>query len=200
MSNNKIISKKIYTFLDNKKSTAHGAAAYIQNITYDKKTGEVYAKEGKKLIFNEKKANEDAKYDGYYCLITSELDMADQRVIDIYRGLSDIEDNFKVYKSDLDIRPVHVSREDRINAHVLTCFISLVILRLIQKKTDYQFTPKQIITCLNKISCSLEHTNLYLFDYRSNISNCIGEAFGIDFTNKRLRLNEIKNILASSKK
>jgi transposase len=182
------------------KSTAHGAAAYIQNITYDKKTGEIYPEPGKMLIFNEEKAAEDAKYDGYYCIITSELDMADQRVIEIYRGLSDIEDNFKVSKSDLDIRPVHVSREERINAHVLTCFISLVILRLIQKKTEYMFTPEQIITCLNNISCSLEHTNLYMFDYRSNISDCIGKAFGIDFTNKRLRLSEIKNILASAKK
>lgn len=182
------------------KSTARGASAYIKNINYDKKTGEIYADPGKELIFNEEKANEDAKYDGYYCIVTSELDMDSQRVIEIYRGLSDIEDNFKVSKSDLDIRPVHVSREDRINAHVLTCFISLVIIRLIQKKTDHMFTPEQIIECLNNISCSLEHTNLYMFDYRSNISDCIGEAFGIDFTKKRLRLNEIKNILASSKK
>ena len=182
------------------KSTVHGASAYIKNITFDKKTGEILEEPGKKMLFDEEKAEEDAKYDGYYCIITSELEMPDQRVIEIYRGLSDIEDNFKVSKSDLDIRPVYVSREDRINAHVLTCFISLVILRLIQKKTDYKFTPEQIITCLNKISCSIEHTNLYLFDYRSNISNCIGEAFGIDFTNKRLRLNEIKNILALSKK
>lgn len=185
---------------DHNKNTAHGAAAYIKNITFDKKTGKILEKPGKKLIYDEDKAIEDAKYDGYYCLISSELEMPDQRVIEIYRGLSDIEDNFKVSKSDLDIRPVHVSREDRINAHVLTCFISLVITRLIQKKTDNKFTPEQIITCLNKISCSLEHTNLYLFDYRSNISDCIGESFGIDFTQKRLRLNEIKNILASSKK
>ena len=99
--------------------------------------------------------------------------MPQQRVIGIYRGLSDIEDNFKVSKSDLDIQPVYVSREDRINAHVLTCFISLVILRLIQKKTDYKFTPEQIITCLNNVSCSLEHTNLYMFDYRSEISDYI---------------------------
>jgi transposase len=182
------------------KSTVHGAAAYIKNITFDKKTGEIYEELGKQLLYDEEKAKEDAKYDGYYCIITSELEMPEQRVIEIYRGLSDIEDNFKVSKSDLDIRPVHVSREDRINAHVLTCFISLVILRLIQKKTNYKFTPEQIISCLNNISCSLEHTNLYMFDYRSNISNLIGEAFGIDFTNKRLRLNEIKNILASSKK
>ena len=182
------------------KSTVHGAAAYIKNITFDKKTGEILEEPGKKLLFDEGKAEEDAKYDGYYCIVTSELEMPDQRVIEIYRGLSDIEDNFKVSKSDLDIRPVYVSREDRINAHVLTCFISLVILRLIQKKTNYKFTPEQIITCLNKISCSLESTNLYLFDYRSNISDEIGKAFGIDFTNKRLCLNEIKNILATSKK
>ncbi len=182
------------------KSTAHGAAAYVKNIMFDKKTGEVYEEPGKKLIYDEEKAAEDAKYDGYYCIITSELEMPDQHVIDIYRGLSDIEDNFKVSKSDLDIRPVHVSREDRINAHVLTCFISLIILRLIQKKTDFEFTIEQIISCLKNISCSLEQGNVYLFDYRSKISDEIGKVFGIDFTNKRLRLNEIKNILASSKK
>ena len=182
------------------KNTVHGAATYIKNITFNKKTGEIIEESGKKLLFDKEKAEEDAKYDGYYCIITSELEMPDQRVIEIYRGLSDIEDNFKVSKSDLDIRPIYVSREDRINAHVLTCFISLVILRLIQKKTDYKFTPEQIITCLKNISCSLEHENVYLFDYRSNISDVLGNTFGIDFTKRRLRLNEIKNILASSKK
>ncbi len=196
--------KRALEIIDNPKnytkSTAHGAATYIKNIAFDKKTGEIHEKPGKMLIYDEEKAIEDAKYDGYYCLITSELDMPRQRVIEIYRGLSEIEDNFKVSKSDLDIRPVHVSREDRINAHVLTCFISLVILRLIQKKTDYKFTPEQIITCLKNISCSLEHTNLYMFDYRSPISDEIGKTFGIDFTNKRLHLSEIKNILATSKK
>lgn len=182
------------------KSTMYGAAAYVKNITFDKKTGEIFEEEGKKLLFNEEKAIEDAKYDGYYCIISSELDMSAQRIIEIYRGLSDIEDNFKVVKGELDIRPVYVSREDKINAHVLTCFISLVILRLMQKKTMYKFTPEQLVSCLKNISCSLEYENVYLFDYRSDISNEIGKAFNIDFTRKRLRLNEIKNILATSKK
>lgn len=182
------------------KDTAHGASAYIKNITYDKKTGEVCEEPGKKLLFDDEKAQEAAKYDGYYCLISSELDLPASRIIEIYRGLSEIEDNFKVAKSDLDIRPVFVSREDRINAHVLSCFISLVIVRLIQKKTDYKFTPAQIANCLNNISCSLEYENIYMFDYRTQISDEIGKAFGIDFTNKRLALSEIKNILALSKK
>ena len=193
---------KVLDVISNLKSiTEHStcAAAYIKTSLSIRKLVK-YMRNREKLLFDKEKAEEDAKYNGYYCIVTSELEMPDQRIIEIYRGLSDIEDNFKVSKSDLDIRPVYVSREDRINAHVLICFISLVILRLIQKKTDYKFTPEQIITCLNNISCSLEHTNLYMFDYRSNISDYIGKVFDIDFTKKRLRLSEIKNILALSKK
>jgi len=182
------------------KDTAHGAASYIKNIAYDKKTGEIYEEVGKALLFDEEKAIEDAKYDGYYCLITSELDMPQQRVVDIYNGLSEIEDSFKVTKSNLDIQPVYVSREDHINAHMLTCFIALLILRLIQKKTGYCFTPEQIVTTLNNISCSLEYENIYLFDFRDDISDAIGKAFGIDFTKRRLPLSKIKNILANAKK
>ena len=182
------------------KDTARGGTAYIKNITFNKKTGEIIEEAGKKLEFDSEKAIEDAKYDGYYCIITSELDMSAHHVIEIYRGLSDIEDNFKVSKSNLDIRPVYVSLKDRINAHILTCFISLVITRLIQKKTGYCFTPEQIITNLNNISCSLEDENLYLFDCRNSITDAIGKAFDIDFTKRRLPLNKIKNILANSKK
>ena len=181
------------------KDTTHGGATYIKNILFDKKTGEIIEESGKVLSFNSEKAAEDALYDGYYCIITSELDMADQRVIEIYRGLSDIEDNFKVTKSNMDIHPVYLSREERIDAHILTCFISLAILRLIQKKTDYCFTPDIIITALNNISCSLEHDNIYLFDCRNIVTDAIGKAFGIDFTKKRLTLSQIKNILASAK-
>ena len=125
--------------------------------------------------------------------------MADLRVIEIYRGLSDIEDNFKVTKSNLDVQPVYLSREERIDAHILICFISLTILRLIQKKTGYRFTPEKIIDTLNNISCSLEGDNVYLFDFRNGTADAIGEALGIDFTKWRLTLSQIKNILASAK-
>jgi transposase len=195
--------EKAYDIIANPKNynkeTAHGGASYIKNIVYDKKTGEIIEEAGKKLAFNSEKAIEDAKYDGYYCIITSELEMAADRMVEIYRGLSEIEDNFKVTKSNLDIQPVFVTREDRINAHILTCFISLVILRLIQKKTGYCFTPEQIITNLNNISCSKEDENVYLFDCRTSIIDAIGKAFGIDFTKKRMYLNKIKNILANAK-
>jgi hypothetical protein len=181
------------------KNTAHGGAAYIKNIMFDKKTGEIIEEAGKALVFDTEKAAEDALYDGYYCIVTSELDMADQRVIEIYRGLSDIEDNFKVTKSNLDVQPVYLSREERIDAHILICFISLTILRLIQKKTGYRFTPELIIDTLNNVSCSLESENVYLFDFRNGTTDAIGEALGIDFTKWRLTLSQIKNILANAK-
>jgi len=181
------------------KATTYGAAKYVKNLEFNEETGEIL--EGKQLpYFDYDKLAEEEKYDGYYAIVTSELKMSDEEIIDTYRGLWEIEETFRITKSTLETRPVYVSREDRINSHFLTCFISLVILRLLQKKTNQQYSTGRIIECLNKISCSYEQDNLYLFDYRSEISDAIGDACGIDFTRKRLRLSEIKNILAKSKK
>ena len=69
-------------------------------------------------------------------IVTSELDMTDDDVIETYRGLWRIEESFRITKSELEARPVYVSREDRINAHFLTCFVSLLLLRCLQRSTD----------------------------------------------------------------
>lgn len=181
------------------RAISYGAAKYVQNLEFDKKTGEVL-KGKKRPAFNSEKLAEDEKYDGYYAIVTSELQMSDKEIIDTYRGLWEIEETFKVAKSTLEARPVYVTREDRINAHFLTCFIALVVIRLLQKVTKKHYSAEKIVACLNRISCSNEQENLYLFDYRSELSDTMGEALGIDFTKKRLQLAEIKNILAKSKK
>ncbi|HZK25245.1 MAG TPA: IS1634 family transposase [Oscillospiraceae bacterium] len=181
------------------KATSYGAARYIKHLEFNKNTGEIF--EGKKKpYFDDNKLAEHEMYDGYYAIVTSEMQMTDGEIIDTYRGLWEIEETFKVTKGTLEARPVYVSREDRIEAHYLTCFIALVIIRLIQKKMDRRYSPKMIIECLNKIASSNEQDNLYLFDYRSEISDDIGNVLGIDFTRKRLRLADIKNILANCKK
>jgi len=181
------------------RATTYGAAKYVKNIQFDKDTGEIL-KGRKKPSFDFDKLAGEEKYDGYYAIVTSELKMSDGDIIDTYRGLWEIEETFKVTKGTIEARPVYVSREDRIGAHFLICFIALVIIRLIQKKTGRKYSPEKIIECLNSISCSNEQDNLYLFDYRSRVSDAIGKALGIDFTKKRLRRAEIKNILAGSKK
>ena len=181
------------------KATAYGAAKYVKNIAFDKKTKEV-VDAGKALSFDYAKVMEEEKYDGYYSIVTSELGMSDQEIVDTYRGLWEIEETFRITKGTLEARPVYVSLKERIDAHVLTCFIALVILRLLQKQTGRRFSCDQIVDCLNRISCSNEQENLYLFNYRSDISDAIGSALGIDFTKKRMRLNEIKGLVAKSKK
>ena len=181
------------------RATSYGAAKYVRNLQFDKKTGEILtAKE--RPVLDSVKVAEEAKYDGYYAIVTSELDMSDTEVIETYRGLWEIEETFRITKGVLETRPVYVSLKDHINAHFLTCFIALTMMRIIQKKMDRRYSAEKIVDCLKKISCSHEHENVYLFDYRSEVSDAIGETLGIDFTKKRLRLGDIKNILAGAKK
>lgn len=179
------------------KATAYGAAAYVDNLEYDKETGEIIEKS---LSVNYDKIREEEKYDGYYSIVTSELELSDQQIIDTYRGLWEIEETFKITKSDLETRPVHVSDYEHINAHFLTCFIALTLLRLIQKKTGRKYSAEAIIENLKQITCMYEHENIYLFGHRNEVTDELGNAFGIDFTRKRLRLADIKKILGDVKK
>ncbi len=181
------------------KATSYGAAKYVKNLKFDEKTGEILEVK-EHPILDSAKVDEEKKYDGYYAIVTSEMDMSDMEVIETYRGLWEIEETFRVTKGVLETRPVYVSLQDHINAHFLICFITLTIMRIIQKKTGNLYSAERIVECLNRISCSNEHANIYLFDYRSEISDAIGEALGIDFTNKRLRLGDIKKSLAQAKK
>ena len=60
--------------------------------------------------------------------------MDDQKIINTYHGLSRIEDQFRVMKSDLETRPIYVRTKEHINAHILICLLSLIIIRIIQNK------------------------------------------------------------------
>jgi transposase len=188
------------------KATSFGALRYVKNVEIDKSTGELKeAAKGKPHVDMEK-FMEDEKYDGYYCIVTNLFDedgsaeFSDDMIIDMYRGLWRIEDNFRVTKSELDARPVFVSRKDRIHAHFLVCYISLVILRLIQKRLGGAYSTATIINALKNITCSPETKNLFLFDYRTDETDAIGEVLGFNFTKKRLSRSEIKNILGQAKK
>lgn len=181
------------------KATSYGAAAYVSNLEYDKKTGEILDK-GKSLKLDQAKIAEEEKFDGYFAIVTSELDMPVPDIVDTYRGLWEIEETFKITKSDLESRPVYVRDDAHINAHFLCCFLALTVLRLMQKRTEKKYSAKAILDCLNKIQCMNEHENIYLFGYRNELSDALGELFGIDFTKKRLPLAEIKKILGEAKK
>ena len=85
------------------KSTSYGAAGYIKDIKFNSKTGEIIT--DKELVLDEALIEEEEKYDGYYSIVTSELELSDKEIRDIYRGLARIEDTFKVSKSSIKARP-----------------------------------------------------------------------------------------------
>ena len=187
------------------RATSYGALKYVMNVEFDKDTGEIKESTSVPCLDIEAIAEEE-KYDGYYAIVTNLFDECEDRgkygdgqIIDIYRGLWRVEDAFCVTKSDLESRPVYCSREDRIKAHFLTCFISLVIVRLIQKRTGHEHSAEKLIETMNAISCSHEGGNLYLFDHQSEVADALGKAFGLDFTRLRLTRAEIKNNLAAVK-
>jgi transposase len=194
--------KKAREILQNPKNfnkyNTYGAAKYIRNLEFDKKTGEII-KTKSILSFNEETLAEDEKYDGYYVLASSRHFESDEWIIDTYKGLWRIEETFKVTKSDLEARPVFVSREERIQAHFLICFLSLVIIRLLKHKLDHMFSTSKIIDSLSKSCCSLLKDNIYMFDYSDEVIELIASTFKIDFTRKFRTQAEIKNIFASVK-
>nr|WP_244262223.1 hypothetical protein [Thermoanaerobacter wiegelii] len=118
----------------------------------------------------------------------------------MYRGLWKIEESFKVTKSDFESRPVYLSLKDHIDAHFLTCFISLVIARILEHRLKGKYSVSEILESLRRASCSHIKENYYLFDFYNDVLEDIGKELSIDFSKKFMRLGEIKKILGQTKK
>ena len=100
----------------------------------NKKTGEAINSKDLLSFIDFDKVREYKKSFGYYQLVTSEIKMDAQTIIDKYHGLTQIEDQFRVMKSDLETRPIYVRTPEHVDAHLLVCMISLIMIRIIQKK------------------------------------------------------------------
>ena len=204
------VIKKAHNIINNPgaytSATSYGALKYVKNVEVDKKTGALKESKGTPL-FDFEKLQEEEQYDGYYAIVTNVFNEGedptkfdDDAIIGMYRGLWKIEDCFRISKSDLETRPVYLSREDRIEAHFLLCFIALVVMRLIQKRVHNRFSAERLVEAMNKISCSLEEENWFLFDHRCDVTDALGEVFELDFTKKRMTRSDIKKALGTAKK
>jgi len=182
------------------RATSYGAAKYLKNLAFDKKTGEILIQGGQMPIFDEAKLAEEELYDGYYVIVTSEHKKSDDDIIDIYRGLWRIEESFRITKSDFDARPVYLSRQERINAHFLICFVALVIARLLQKRLGGKFSITSIANSLSKASCTRLEQNWYVQDHYDDLIIALKDELGVDLTRKYLQLADIKKILGATKK
>lgn len=121
---------------------------------------------------------EEEKYDGYYG-ITTNLNGNIQDILNISKNRWEIEESFRILKTDFDTGTVHLSREDRIKAHFLTCFISLLIHRILENKLDYKYTSTQIIEKLRDMEVYEEKGSGYSPAYvRDNLTDDLHEVFG----------------------
>ena len=176
--------------------THHGAAAFVRNVAFDD-DGSVAT--NRELSIDEEAVAEAERYDGYYLVCTSETDWDDSRVLDAYRELWRIEESFKVTKSELESRPVFVWTTPRIEAHFLTCYVALAILRLLQRATG--LPAARIREEIAAMSCSALDANWWLFDHRTDESDAILEAVGLpELRRKVMRTGEIKAVFAKARK
>lgn len=175
----------------------------------NEKTGEILDSSKIKGFIDFDKVAEYRKSLGYYQIITSELTMDAQEVIDKYHGLTQIEDQFRVMKGDLDTRPLYVRTPEHVTAHLLICMIALILLRIIQKRLKDSgvvriepgaywssgLSAARIQAALNRWKVDSFPDDLYRFiGVDQPDVKLILDAFGINIPAKLYRRAELKHI------
>ncbi|VOD06311.1 transposase [Streptococcus pneumoniae] len=131
-----------------RQTSKKGGKKYLDLHYLDEKTGEL--KPFSPLVtIDHEQVDFDAQFDGVNVLVTSEVGMTDEEMLEAYKELAKIEDCFRVTKTELESRPVYVWTENHIQAHFLTCFIALIHLRLLQHQINWKMSPRRIANALN---------------------------------------------------
>lgn len=149
---------------------------------------------------DEEQILKEEMYDGFYAVITNlEGDVGE--IIKINRQRWEIEENFRIMKTEFEARPVYVRRDDRIKAHFLTCYISLLLYRLLEKKIGTQYTASQIIDTLRSMQMTLLNTaNGYIPSYtRTELTDTLHEAFDFRTDYELITKSSMRSIIKKTK-
>lgn len=149
---------------------------------------------------DEAKILEESMYDGFYAVVTN-LEGDIREIININKQRWEIEENFRIMKSEFEARPVFVRREDRIKAHFLTCFISLLVYRLFEKKLGEEFTCSQILETLRNMNVTLlSKDSGYIPSYkRTKITDKLHSSFGFRTDYEFIRKSTMRTIIKETK-
>ena len=139
-------------------------------------------------------------YDGFYAVITN-LEGNIEEIIKINKQRWEIEENFRIMKTEFEARPVYVRRDDRIKAHFMTCYISLLLYRLLEKKIGNSYTTEQIIETLRSMKMTLLNTaNGYVPSYtRTEITNSLHKTFGFRTDYEFIKKSTMRSIIKQTK-
>lgn len=169
---------------------------FITNIiTTD--TGEVA--ENNNYSINEDIIKDEARYDGFYAVCTNLEDDASE-IVKVNHQRWEIEESFRIMKSEFKSRPVYLSREDRIKAHFLTCYLALVIFRYLEKKLDSKYTYSEIIETLQNMNFLKEDGDYRPMYKRTDLTDLLHEKFDFRTDYQIITLQNFKKIFYQTKK
>lgn len=143
---------------------------------------------------------EEEIYDGFYAVCTNLEDDA-QAIVKINKRRWEIEECFRIMKSEFDARPVYLQDSERIKAHFMTCFIALIVYRYLEKKLDEKYTCSQIIDCLREMNFLRFEGKGYIPTYtKTQLTDALHAAFGFNTATEIIPIMKMKNICAQTKK
>lgn len=150
------------------------------------------------FIDNELIATEEM-YDGFYAVCTN-LEDTPESIIKINKRRWEIEECFRIMKSDFEARPVYVKRQDRILAHFITCFISLIIYKYLEKKLDEKYTINQILSTIQEMDFIKYEGKGYQPIYtRTEITDSLHDAFNFCTSKQIVPTSKMRNICSQTK-
>lgn len=149
---------------------------------------------------DQEQIEKEAMYDGFYAVVTN-LEGDAGEIIRINRQRWEIEENFRIMKDELASRPAFVRREDRIKAHFMTCYISLIVYRLLEKTVGGDFTCDQIIRTLRSMKMTLLHpAGGYIPSYtRTELTDALHRAFGFRTDYEIITKASMRTIIKNTK-
>lgn len=152
------------------------------------------------LKLNEDKISKEEMFDGFYAVCTN-LEKDTEEIIQINKMRWQIESSFRTMKSEFKTRPVYLRNDNRIEAHFLTCFLSLLILKLIKRKTKDKHTEEEILTTLKTMNVHKLRDLGYLASYtRTELTDDLHQAFGFRTDKEFISEKSMKKILKKIKK
>lgn len=157
------------------------------------------AADKKILQLNTKKIEEEEAYDGFYAIVTN-LEDDPYQIAKINHNRWKIEKCFRDLKSEFKSGTIHLSRENRIKAHFMTCFMALLIFRLLEKKLDYAFSTEKISRALRECNITkLKEGYIPSFE-RTDITDLLKEKFDFSLTEEIIIPSDMKKIINSTKR
>ena len=173
-------------------------ARFIQKIAVTKE-GEVA--EQQSFCLDSAKIEEEAQYDGLYAVCTDLLDDPVGDILKVSEGRWQIEADFRIMKTDFSARPVFVQRDDRIKAHFLICFLSLLIFKFLERKLEYKYTCEQMLDTLRAMNfADIEEQGFMPLYTRTAITDDLHTACGFRTDFQFISKSKMLQIQKSSKK